>query len=112
MKKLFRNFREIWHNIYFYKSGSAREKFALTCKQAADLSNGNLEKAAFSLRMRYRLHLSICQICKNYSEISSGLRQALRRLYSSETIKIKQMNTAEAEKLNTELLKKHSNKHY
>lgn len=108
MKKLFRKLREIWHDVYYYKGGAARDRFALTCKEATELTNGHLENASVILKLRYWLHISVCQICKNYFEISNGLRKAIRQLYSSESIKIKQMSRDETAKLNADLLKKHS----
>jgi len=53
----------------------------LTCKEASRLaSQGEDRKLAFGERVALRLHLAICEGCRNFSRQLAFLRQAMRRL--------------------------------
>lgn len=73
--KLSKVFKKVWHDIYYALAGDKAVSFALTCKETvleADSKQGS--KMSFK-KIRFYLHLSLCQACKNYCNFSKMLKR-------------------------------------
>lgn len=92
--------RHYWHEIYYFFASEKAIEFAMHCKDVAEKIDLQGPTASWTQDFRLRLHLSLCQACKNYFDISVALKQAVRELIKdsaySGSVKI----------LNQELLKK------
>lgn len=95
--------RQIWHD-FFYKVGKQRAvRLALRCQDVA--TQIDLEEQQTLIQyFRFKLHLSLCQACKNYDNTSVVLKTAIKNLINNDEIS----EDARLEKLNKELLIKHS----
>lgn len=96
--------RYYWHETYYAVVSERGIEFAMSCKDVTErIDLGNMP-TSFVDRLRFRLHLSLCQACLNYSNMSKALRRAVREL----------MKLGESpfnmEKLNQQLLKKFGRK--
>ncbi len=79
-KRIERKIRSIWHDLYYKMSGDRGADFAMTCEEASKYTDLGFSKTNIKQKIRYRLHISICQICKNYSEFTQILRNKIKRL--------------------------------
>lgn len=79
-KRIERKIRSIWHDFYYSVSGARGADFAMTCEEASKYTDLGLAKISFKQKIRYRLHISICQICKNYSELTQILKNKIKRM--------------------------------
>lgn len=66
---LSKKIRKLWHDLYYASSGDQGVWLALTCEEATRLTNTSGRSG-----LRYWLHLSVCQACKNYAEFSNLVR--------------------------------------
>lgn len=98
---LMAKFRRYWHNTYYFFASDGGVKFAMTCKDVAEQVDIGISKTLTG-RFRFFLHISLCQSCKNYLSLTNELRRAIRTVVS------KGENPVHLEKLNSELLTKHS----
>ena len=100
--KFTERFRKYWHDLYYSFKPKARVKFALRCQDAAERIDLGQPSRPLINRVRFQLHLSVCQACKNYEIASRVLKQAVVRMVKNQETSL--------HKLNQELLKKFSRK--
>ncbi len=92
--------RRYWHNFYYFFAGDLGERFALTCREAAEhVDLGPTGK--LSMRFRFILHVSLCQGCANYRRTAVALGQAIRSVVCSG-------DGDRVSRLTKDLLRKHS----
>lgn len=94
-----RKLRKFWHDLYYQSSSDKLSDFALKCRDvSADI---DLHRQPRTLKDHFRLwlHFSLCQGCKDYSEISKALSNALRKRTT--------MTSVQADDLNKRLLDKY-----
>jgi len=98
--KLNHKLRQIWHDIYYHNSPKEFSEFAMRCRDVS--SDIDLHKRSNTLigRFRFWLHLSLCQACKNYYDLSKTLSKAVREK--------SKVSTFQVDDLNKQLLKKHA----
>lgn len=102
--KIGKKLRSIWHNIYYTMTFRKGREFAMRCKDVVHQIDLRNENQPGLQKFRINLHLSLCQACKNYSDASLAIRQAVRN-----AVKL-QEQPERLEKLNNNLLKKYSEK--
>lgn len=96
--KLGQKIRKIWYDWFYKNATKERFEFALRCQ---DVTAGiDLHERPKTLKGQFRfwLHLSLCQACKNYYDVSKALGGAVRKRKPVEPIKIKEMNNELLEK--------------
>ena len=79
-KHIERKIRTIWHDLYYSVSGQQGAEFAMTCEEASKYTDLGLSKTSLKQKIRYRLHISLCQICKNYGELTQILKNKIKRI--------------------------------
>ncbi len=79
-KNMERKIRFVWHDLYYSVSGDHGADFAMTCEEASKYTDLGLSKTSLKQKIRYRLHISICQICKNYGELTQILKNKIKRI--------------------------------
>lgn len=102
--KLTEIFRHYWHEVYYFFAGDSGVKFAMTCKDVAEQIDLGLIPDTWIGRLRLRLHMSLCQACRNYLKGTKALKKII-----SETLR-KSGNSFQMERLNKELINKYSKK--
>ncbi len=95
--------RHYWHDFYYDAASPKAIQFAMRCQHVAEIIDLAPKNMKLMDRFRFRLHLSLCQACANYYDISRALKKAILEL-----IKIEK-NDARVELLNRNLLVKHAN---
>lgn len=101
--KLNEKIRKYWHNIYYFFANEKGIKYALSSQDAAHQVDVGVSKT-FNGRLRFYLHLSLCQGCKNYSKLTTALGAAIRTVVSANE------KPGRMDQLNKDLLVKHSNR--
>ena len=96
--------RRVWHDLFYVITLGLGVKFALRCKDVTALIDLGAQPKSGVALVRFKLHLSICQACNDYSRLSGALSTAARQFILSGE---KSMNF---ERLQTELLSKYSRK--
>ena len=92
--------RQIWHDIFYAKSSEKRVEFAMRCKDVVHHIDHGISGLGWKDRFRLKLHLSLCQACKNYWDFSRFLNRSVKALLG------KNASEPELEKLNKRLLDK------
>ena len=101
--KLTEKVRAYWHDFYYYFASDRGVQFAVTCKDFSEQVDVG-RSSRLSGKFRFFLHLSVCQGCKNYSDLTVVLRSAIRNVVSENEKPVR------LERLNNELVTKHSRK--
>lgn len=99
-KRIERKMRSIWHDLYYAISGDKGADFAMTCEEASKYTDLGISKISIKQKVRYRIHISICQICKNYSEFTQILRSKIKRMQKDQKQKF---SIREIEEMNKSL---------
>lgn len=95
--------RHFWHELYYLLVSERGEKFALKCKEAVhQIDLAQPQKPLDQIRLN--LHLSLCQACQNYFDLSTALRKSVRILIK------KNENPDRLAVLNEQLMSKYSKK--
>ncbi len=101
MKKIL---KRIWHDIYYVITYPWGMRLAMTCQHATALiDHGGHPKNKFE-RLRLLLHLSLCQACSFYNEVSHALKKLITQLVKKTEGKI------DFTKFNQELIEKYRKK--
>jgi hypothetical protein len=79
-------------------------EFAMKCKEVAERIDLGEVSPTWIGRFRFRLHLSFCQACRNYSDASKALKRAVRELVLGSE------KPLHLDRLNKELMEKHARK--
>lgn len=98
--KLSQKIRHYWHELYYFLATKGGVEFALRCQKVAEEVDLTLSSTSLKLRLRYSLHLSLCQACQNYFDSSKCLRQSIRNFVMNSE------KSANIEHLNKKLLKR------
>ncbi len=83
-KLIERKIRSVWHDFYYSVSGDHGADFAMTCEEASKYTDLGLSKAGVKQKMRYKLHMSICQVCDNYDEFMAILKNKIKRIQKNQ----------------------------
>lgn len=98
--KINKKIRNVWH-AFFYKSASPRGiEFALSCQNVTSDIDLHRKPSTLMGYLRFWLHLSLCQACKNYYDFSKVLSVAVKRKSRAQL--------TDLSKLNDSLLKKYA----
>ena len=101
MLRIFINkFHSLWHDVYYKFSGDRGIEFAMRCRDVATIIDMHEPPRTWLGRFRFRLHLSLCQACKNYYSVSVLLRTGLKKLIAK-----RNKGADNLERLNKTLLK-------
>ena len=73
--------RQIWHDIYYKVVGDDGVDFAMTCREVVEMTNVADKPRKKITTLRYYLHLSVCQACKNYSVFSNFIKKMLKNKF-------------------------------
>lgn len=73
---------QLWHDLYYFGRPQRRIAFALKCKEVSEIVDLGTQLTR-SKNFRYELHLSLCQPCRNYRDVTIALRDAARLLLGS-----------------------------
>ncbi|MEO5667464.1 MAG: hypothetical protein ABIR96_05355 [Bdellovibrionota bacterium] len=93
-------FRRIWHDAYYAVSGKPGLNFAMLCRDVAEMIDLKTTPTTLVGKVRFKLHLSLCQACWNYSEFSKRIQELMKLLVEEKAAAQKN-----AEALNQDLLK-------
>lgn len=97
--------RKIWHTLYYGLSGRAGASFALRCREVTRQTDLGETPAGGLGKLRYRLHLSLCQACANYSKFSIYLGENARII-----MKLREPTSTEVERINMRMLREFGRK--
>lgn len=103
LKRLKKQFRHYWHDLYYYLTNKKGVEFAMTCKDATEKIDLADQTKTITDKFRVKLHVSVCQACNNYYSLSQMLRAAIRKVMAAHKDK-----NSNLDKLNQELVKKYS----
>jgi hypothetical protein len=95
-----KRFRQVWHDIFYAKPSEKRVEFAMRCKDVIHHIDHGVSHMGWKHWFRLKLHLSLCQVCKNYFDFSRFLNRSLHTLLG------KRPSEQDLEKLNKRLLDK------
>jgi hypothetical protein len=88
--------------MFYHSATEGRIDFAMRCQHVAEAVDVGVKPPNLKNYFRFYLHLSLCQACKNYFDVSRTLRRAVLQMVR------KNHRPAEIERLNKELLAKYS----
>jgi hypothetical protein len=91
--------KRIWHDVYLVISFTLLRPLATTCRQTTDFRNTGNSKVSRFTRTKYNLHLSICDACSRYLQITEYFE---KNMSNYEKIK---MSDAEVQDFNKRLIK-------
>ena len=94
--------RKVWHDIYYARTPERRLSFALRCQNVAERIDLKPKSTTTIDQFRFYLHLSLCQACADYNNVSLSLKNAVMTLVNSEKL------SEQVTKLNKSLIKKYS----
>jgi len=97
--KLAKKLRRYWHDVYFAIAPASGVEFAMKCRDVAHVIDLGENPSDLTQKLRFHLHLSVCQACTNYFRFSAFLKKKLRPKKSDD----QSMNKQAAE-LNRKLL--------
>ena len=103
-KHIERKIRSVWHDLYYLVFGDHGADFAMTCEEASKYTDLGLSKTSLKQKIRYRLHVSLCQICKNYSELTEILKNKIKRIQKDQN----KFSNREIEEMNKNLFNHHT----
>jgi hypothetical protein len=102
--KLSHRIRHYWHELYYFLATPRGVHFAMNCKDVTEKIDLHEMPAGFWGRFRFWLHISFCQACKNYLDLSQALRRAIRGYTKIQNYKV------DLNRLTQSLLQKYSAK--
>lgn len=96
--KLSQKIRKIWHDWFYKDASKERFEFALRCQDVTSGIDLHEKPKTLSGHFRFWLHLSLCQACKNYYDMSKALGGAVKKREPMNPSKIQNLNTSLIEK--------------
>ena len=84
--------RKIWHEAFYRNASQKRIDLALRCQEVTSRIDLRQMPSRLSGYFRFWLHLSLCQACKNYYEISNALSRALKKRPAGPRMDSSQLN--------------------
>lgn len=106
--KLSQKIRKIWHDAFYKDASKERFEFALKCQDVTAGIDLHEKPTTFSGQFRFWLHLSLCQACKNYYDLSKVLSKAVKKSPSKPKENIEHINRDLLEKYGRKENSKHS----
>ena len=70
---------QIWHGVFYKNASKERVEFALKCQDVTAGIDLHEKPSSIKGHFRYWLHLSLCQACKNYYDLSKVLSNAVKK---------------------------------
>lgn len=99
-KSLFKRIlKRIWHYFYLVVSFTILRPLATTCRQTTDFNNTVNGKPGQFARIKYNLHLSICDACTRYLQITEYFEKSMSNY------ELNKMSDAEVQEFNKRLIK-------
>lgn len=98
--KLSQKIRKILHDAFYKNASKERVEFALKCQDVTAAIDLHEKPSTLSGHFRHHLHLSLCQACKNYYDMSKFLSSTVKKSPKS--------LSASVDKINKSLLEKYS----
>ena len=71
--------KKLWHDLYYGLLKERGEVLGLTCQQATLEEQRFKNSRSLSNRLRYLLHMSLCNGCCQYARFSEKLRSQLKK---------------------------------
>jgi hypothetical protein len=96
--KIGQKIRNIWHDVYYRNASKQRQTFALKCQDVTWTIDLRQKPTTIIDHFRFLLHLSLCQACKNYFDVSKALSNGLKNRRPSPVINIDKINISLLEK--------------
>ena len=93
--------RHYWHDLYYFLASDEAVEFAMRCQHVAEKVDIENTEASLKDRFRFYLHLSVCQACSNYANLSGVLKRAILKVVS-------QPRSTQLDQLNQRLIVKHA----
>lgn len=84
--------RKLWHDWYYKNASKSRLDFALDCQEVTKCIDLHVAPEGFMGRFRMWLHLSLCQACKNYDNLSKALELAVKERRKIDARQVKKIN--------------------
>jgi hypothetical protein len=100
--KIGQGLRKIWHAVYYALAPKAAVDFAMRCKDVATQVSLGGPPETSKQKLRYLLHMSLCQACRNYEGYSRWLNREATQV---NTLKLDEQRL---KILSSRLLKAHS----
>jgi hypothetical protein len=94
--------RHYWHHLYYAFSSRSGVEFAMRCKDVTEIVDLGKRPTTLIGRLRFRLHLSLCQACQNYFDTTQTLKEALRSFINKNKVPV------QMDRLNEDLMKKYA----
>jgi len=76
--KLSQKIRRVWHDAFYYRASKLKVEFALKCNTVTEAIDLKTRPETLTDRFRMALHLSLCQACRNYQNVSRVLSFAVK----------------------------------
>ncbi len=86
--------RKFWHDLFYRLTLKKGRDFALKCQNVTADIDLKRKPKNLSGYFRFRLHLSLCQACKNYYDLSQVLGKAVRKSQSKPLAGVEHINEA------------------
>ena len=77
--KFSKKIRRLWHDVFYRNSSGNRLEFAMRCRDVTAVIDLRAPPKGISGKFRFGLHLSLCQACKNYDDLSTAFSKAIKR---------------------------------
>lgn len=84
--------RKIGHDLYYKNATASRLEYALKCQDVTAKIDLHKKPESFSGFFRFWFHLSLCQACKNYYDVSQILSLLIKKNVSKSLTPIQEIN--------------------
>lgn len=101
--KIRNKLRSWWHELYYFFAIRNLVEFALRCQAVAEEIDLKKKDSSLIDKIRFRLHLSLCQPCKNYADTSLEIRKVVKKLVINK-------NRSQLDTINRKLVRLYINK--
>ena len=95
--------RHLWHDAYYKFATENGVEFAMRCQDVAEIVDLGTAPLSLIKKFRFHLHLSLCQACRNYFDLTRALKKAVGAMIASNSQEFVQ-------NLNESLIKKYPSK--
>lgn len=96
--------RNLAHSIYYFKASKQRTEFALKCEEVTGQMDLHQKPKNLIDFFKFNLHLSLCQACKNYQNLSQTLSKAIAENSAAQNFKTQNSNTSSLAKKNSQVV--------
>lgn len=99
--KLSHKIRYFWHDLFFKNAPKERFEYALKCQDVTAGIDLHQRPNSVSGHFRFMLHMSLCQACKNYYDLSKAFSKAIKQKPQAPPIDVNQINQSLLKKFGT-----------